>query len=71
MGTGQVRKDQERSRPKVRKRIEVSKTTVTFGIGRKSILFLLLFMDSTTLFDIIYESHYSIHESHGTISTSF
>ena len=76
MGTGQVRKDQERSRPKVKKRLpsrglKYQRLRSHLALSEKGSLFLLLFslflllfINPITLFSII-------HESYGIISVSF
>ena len=69
MGTGQVRKDQERSRPKVKKRLpsrglKYQRLRSHLALSEKGSLFwllfslfLLLFIDPITFFSTIYESH--------------
>ena len=76
MGTGQVRKDQERSRPKVKKRLpsrglKYQRLRSHLALSEKDSLFLLLFnlflllfINPITLFSIIYDSY-------GIISVSF
>ena len=65
MGTGQVRKDQDRSRPKVRKRLpsrglKYQTLRSRLALTEKGSLFLLLFMNFIVFFDIIHVFYYAV-----------